>query len=67
MSYGDFDYLESIVWKIMIGYLSVKDGLSYTDMYIPISGHYIIILTHCQCCLMRIGNLQPAVRLAMIS
>jgi hypothetical protein len=33
MSYGDFDYLESIVWKIMIGYLSVNDGFSYAVMY----------------------------------
>lgn len=33
MSYGDFDYFESIVWKIKIGYLSVNDGFSYTVMY----------------------------------
>lgn len=35
-------------------------------MYAWHSGHYIIILTHCQCCLMRIGYLQPVGRLAMI-
>lgn len=32
MSCEIFDFLEAIVWKIKIGYLSVKDGL-----LIPIS------------------------------